>query len=120
MTAKKTDPAKSAPASPQISASTFPALRQFLRGYLHQDWKQEYESPAEAAQQFCEDADTEERQRVAREWLDFCQQTKNLSLPAISGLLRDQLGAAWSVRSIEDFEAVSMVFRGFGRKTQGF
>ncbi|SRR6266700_1897829 len=121
MTAKKTDRpkldrAKIAPASLQISAATFPALRQFLRGYLHQDWKEEYDSPAEAVQQFCEDADPQERQHVAHEWLAFCQQTKNLSLPAISGLLSSKLGAAWSPRSTEDIEAISLIFRQFAHK----
>jgi hypothetical protein len=115
MTDKK--PAKATPTSPQISAATFPALRQFLRGYLHQDWKEEYDSPADAAQQFCEDADPQERQQVASEWLAFCEQTKNLSLPAISGLLSDKLGAAWRARSLEDFEAISAIFRRFARKT---
>jgi hypothetical protein len=121
MTAKKTDRAQAVPAkalpAPPVSAANFPALRQFLRGYLHEDWKQEYDTPAEAAQQFCEDADTQERRSVASEWIAFCQQTKNLSLPAISGLLSGQLGAAWKPKSPDDLESISLVFRQFAHKT---
>jgi hypothetical protein len=115
MTSRKT---KSSPAGPTeaISASMFPALRQFLRGYLHQDWQEEHDSPAEAAQQFCEDASPKERQEVAREWEAFRQQTKNLSLPAISALLSHQLGAAWNPKAKDALEAISAVFRPFARK----
>ena len=105
------------PSPGEISADSFPALRQFLRGYLHEDWQDEYDSPAEAAQLFCEDADSDERQQVAREWIDFCQRTKNLSLPAIAGLLSDKLGASWHLKSLDDLEAISAVFRQFARKT---
>ena len=116
MVPKKTNAAKAAPSSPQISETAFPALRQFLRGYLHEDWKEEYDSPADAAQQFCEDADPQERQLVAGEWIAFCQQTKNLSLPVISGLLSGKLGAAWNAQSAADLQAISAVFREFANK----
>jgi len=102
--------------SSQISAANFPALRQFLRGYLHEDWQEEHNSPAEAAQQFCEDASPEERRDLAREWEAFRQGTENLSLPAISVLLSSQLGAAWNPKTSDQLEAVSAVFRPFARK----
>jgi len=108
--------AKTNSAMPQISAETFPALRQFLRGYLHQDWQDEYDSPAEAAQEFCDDASAEERQDLAREWGIFREQTKNLSLPAISEVLNSKLGADWSPQAVADFDAVSAVFRPFTLK----
>ena len=101
----------------EISATTYPALRQFLRGYLHQDWQDEYDSPAEAAQQFCEDSDPVERQQVAHEWLDFRNYTKNLSLPATAGLLSDTLGSSWHAKSPNDLEAISAIFRPFASKT---
>ena len=100
----------------EISATAYPALRQFLRGYLHQDWQDEYDSPAEAAQQFCEDADPVERKQVAHEWLDFCNHTKNLSLPAIAGLLSDKLGSSWHAKSSSDLETISTIFRPFSGK----
>ena len=118
MSPKNTTPKKNeaqADGSP-ISASTFPALREFLRGYFHQDWQDEYDSPAEAAQQFCDDASPEERQELAREWETFRQRTKNLSLPAVSEVLNSKLGADWAPQTLADFDAVSAVFRPFAHK----
>ena len=100
----------------QISASTFPALHQFLRGYLHQDWQEEHDSPAEAARQFCHDASPEERQEVALQWAAFRERTKNLSLPALSGVLSHDLGAEWNPRAIDQVDAISAVFRPFARQ----
>jgi hypothetical protein len=99
-----------------VSAGTFPALREFLRGYLHEDWQEDHDSAAEAAQQFCEDASAEEREDVAREWEAFRERTKNLSLPAVSTLLSKQLGAAWQPQTSDQIEAISAVFRPFDRK----
>jgi len=124
MTAKNSDPSgkstisnKSSATGSEIDPEKFPSVRQFLRGYLHEDWQEEYDTPAEAAQQFCEDADAEERQHVALEWIAFCLQTKNLSLPAIASLLSDKLGSSWHLKSPEDLEAISAIFRRFARKT---
>jgi len=114
--AKKSAPNTQATSAAQVSAVAFPALSQFLRGYLHQDWQDEYDSPAEAARQFCEDASVEERRDLADQWEAFRKQTKNLSLPVISGLLSRQLGAAWSPQSPDQFEAISAAFREFARK----
>src|ERR1700724_3992195 len=52
----------------EITAANFPALHTFLRGYFHEDVADEYGTPAEAADQFCDDAETDERIPVAREW----------------------------------------------------
>ena len=53
---------------PEITAANFPALRSFLRGYFHEDVADEYGTPVDAADQFCEDAETDERTAVANEW----------------------------------------------------
>ncbi len=107
---------KASQVSPELSVDSFPALREFLRGYLHEDWQDEHESPEEAAQQFCDDASPEERRNVAQEWHAFRQLTKNLSLPAISAALNGPLGAAWSPKTTEPLEAISAIFRPFVRK----
>jgi hypothetical protein len=104
---------KSTPASERFSASRLPALARFLGGYLHQDWQDEHVSPADAAQQFCDEASKEERESAAREWEVFRSETKNLSLPVISSLLSDHLGAAWNPKTTEALDEISAVFRGF-------
>jgi hypothetical protein len=53
---------------PEIIAANFPALHTFLRGYFHEDVADEYGTPPEAADQFCEDADSDERIPVAQQW----------------------------------------------------
>ncbi len=53
---------------PEITPANFPALRSFLRGYFHEDVADEYGTPVDAADQFCEDAESDERNAVANEW----------------------------------------------------
>src|SRR5258706_3653578 len=91
---EKKGPDTSPAASSQISAANFPALRQFLRGYLHEDWQEEHNSPAEAAQQFCEDASPEERRVLAPGWGAFRPGAEKLSFTSLSRAFRSPIGAA--------------------------
>jgi len=50
----------------EITRENFPALHTFLRGYFHEDMVDEYGTAPEAADQFCDDADSDERIRGAR------------------------------------------------------
>ncbi len=84
-----------------ISAADFPALRSFLRGYFHQDMKDEYGSPEEAVREFCEDASGEERAAVAREWLRFLDQTKGQPLEEMNRALTGPLGSSCSLTNEE-------------------
>jgi glucokinase len=109
MKAKKPH-AKPAPTG-EISAAEFPALRQFLRGYLHEDWREENDTAADAARQFMEDADATERQQVASEWQKFRERTKGASLEVMNRFLNQTFGAAWRVLDPAELDAVSLVFR---------
>jgi len=93
----------------EISGENFPALRAFLRGYFHEDMAEEYDSPEDAAQQFCEDADSEERTAVAADWKRFIEQTKGKPLDATNSLLTRKLGSAIKL-SDEQVSQVSAVF----------
>jgi len=53
--------------NPTEITAPIPALHTFLRGYFHEDVATST-NRSEAADQFCEDADTDERVPVAREW----------------------------------------------------
>ena len=95
--------------SSDISADKFPALRSFLRGYLHEDLADEYGSPQEAAETFCEDADTEERLAVARDWSRFMELVRGRSTAEINRLLTMKLGSAVQLDDME-IEQISAIF----------
>ena len=93
----------------EVNAATFPALHTFLRGYFHEDVADEYGTPLEAAEQFCDDAETDERVAVAKEWTQLMQQLHGRPLSEINQALTTKLGG--SVRlSEEEMQQVSGVF----------
>src|SRR5258705_697859 len=77
---------------PDITPANFPALHTFLRGYFHEDVADEYGTPPEAADQFCDDAETDERIPVAREWQQVSQLTQ--AQPAALNAALKKLGSA--------------------------
>jgi len=85
------------PQATEISSTDFPALRSFLRGYFHQDMRDEYGSPEEAAREFCSDASPEERAAVAKEWTRFMDQTQGRPMDEINRILTGPLGSAYSL-----------------------
>lgn len=95
----------------EITAATFPALRSFMRGYFHEDMADEYGTLDEAVRQFCEDADTDERKRVAGEWQRFVAQTKGQPLPMINKILTEKLGSACRLQP-DDIDKISRAFEG--------
>jgi len=97
--------------SHEITASTFPALRSFFRGYFHEDMADEYGTLEEAVQAFCEDADTNERKTVAGEWNRFVAQTKGQSIAAINKIMNEKLGSACRLQP-EDIQKISLAFEG--------
>jgi hypothetical protein len=85
-----------------ITAVNFPALHTFLRGYFHEDVADEYGTPPEAADQFCEDAETDERIPVAREWQQHAQ-------PAALNAALKKLGSAIRLNE-EEIPQVDAIF----------
>ncbi len=92
---------------PDFTAANFSSLHTFLRGYFHEDVEDEYGTPAEAADQFCEDAESDERLPVAREWQHLCELTH--SQPAALNAALKKLGSAIRLTE-EDIPKVSAVF----------
>jgi CdiI immunity protein len=91
----------------EITAANFPALHTFLRGYFHEDVVDEYGTPPEAADQFCDDAETDERIPVAREWQLLLELTG--PQPATLNPALKKLGSA--IRLSEDqIPEVSAIF----------
>jgi len=92
---------------PEITVANFPALHLFLRGYFHEDVADEYGTPPEAADQFCEDAETDERIPVAREWQQVVELTGTQPAPLNAALKK--LGSAIRLTE-EEIPLVAAIF----------
>jgi hypothetical protein len=91
----------------EITAQNFAALHTFLRGYFHEDVADEYGTPAEAADQFCEDAESDERIPVAREWQKIVELTEGQ--PAALNAALKKLGSAIQLKE-DQIPEVSAIF----------
>jgi contact-dependent growth inhibition (CDI) system CdiI-like immunity protein len=91
----------------EISTENFPTLHTFLRGYFHEDMADEYGTAPEAAEQFCEDADADERNPVAREWRQLSEQTH--AHPATLNAALKKLGSAVMLGE-EEIPQVTAIF----------
>ena len=91
----------------EISTKQFPALRAFMRSYLHQDFGEEYGSVEEAARTFVDDATEAEVATVLAEWREFLEMTRGKPLGEINNLMGSKLGSAWVAGSLGDLEAIT-------------
>ena len=101
--------------APSFPAENFPALRSFLRGYFHQDMKDEYGSPEEAVREFCQDADSDQREALAKEWSRFLDQVRGQPLGDINRILTGPLGSSYSLTS-ENVQRMSAILLPFSKK----
>lgn len=93
----------------EVLASDFPALRDFVRGYFHEDMNDDYGSPQGAAEQFCQDADPDQRAAVVREWERFVREFKGQPIESLNRLMADEMGSACTLRQT-DLAKISAVF----------
>ena len=93
---------------PEIRRADFPSLRDFLRGYLHQDMQDQYGSVENAAKQFSRDADAEQRRAAAKEWKRLRAQFKDRPLSEFNRALTQELGSAQQLDA-GDVEKISTV-----------
>jgi len=99
----------------EIAPANFPALRSFLHGYFHEDVADEYGTPSEAAEQFCDDAETDERNGVAKEWQRVAELTR--SEPAALNAALKKLGSACQLNEMEIMEVSATFARCLAPKT---
>ncbi len=92
---------------PEITAADYPALHTFLRGYFHEDVADEYGTAPEAADQFCEDAESDERIPVAKQWQQLVELTGGQPAPLNAALKK--LGSAIRLNE-EEIPEVSAIF----------
>ena len=80
------------------AADRFPALTQFLSGYLHQDFVLDHKTPEGARDAFLKDANARERAAVAGEFEQFLSSGQTLSWADLrTGF--SALGGAWTPKS---------------------
>jgi contact-dependent growth inhibition (CDI) system CdiI-like immunity protein len=76
-------------------ASEFPELRKVFTGYLHEDFLEEYATPAAALKAFEGDADESERRRFHAEVKRFLEVTESLDFADVRALM-SRLGCRWT------------------------
>ncbi len=85
-----------------IWRTRYPLLHQFFRGYLHQDFPEEYGSIAGALRQYREDAGEEEFTEFSVEWSRFTDETRGLDASQIDQILCSSFGGSWHVASAHE------------------
>jgi hypothetical protein len=81
-----------------LTASDFPELQRAFSGYLHEDFLEEYETPAAALRAFQDDADEAEGERFRVEARRFLDRTSDLDFKQVRALIAD-LGCRWTPAS---------------------
>lgn len=94
-----------------MTTHDLPALRDFFRGYLHQDTLAEYGGALAAAAQFRADADDAQTIRVKQEFGRLRSAVNNEDLAAINAEI-ERHGAAYQFASVREWREFSDVLLG--------
>ena len=92
----------------KFDPADYPALREFLPAYLHQDFGEEYDSAGEAVQGFVAEASGDEILQVKEEWKSFRAKFAERPLSEIQAAL-ERLGSAWTPTSETELQQVDEV-----------
>ena len=98
--------------SRELRGDLFPALRAFLRGYLHQDFAAVHGSVRAAAEAFLADASAEERKQVIQELETLANTVGKQKTRSIPGFITDGMGSGWMPRSKEEIMELLDALRG--------
>jgi hypothetical protein len=79
----------------RVKMSDFPELQRAFSAYLHEDFLEDYDTPAAAVRAFLEDADAGERARFRKEAKQFLALTAAYDLAKLRTLL-SRLGSRWT------------------------
>lgn len=94
-----------------LDRHSFPALTEFLRGYLHEDFAHEYGSAIGAAAAFRSDASVTARQEVVRELHALLESARGWPARDFSRFLTRDLGSRWQPQSVADAAALLAVLQ---------
>ena len=108
----------------RFDPADYPALREFLPAYLHQDFREEYESAGEAVRAFASEASGDEIVQVQEEWKKFREGFAGRALEDIRAALKDaavcppggagvkDFGSAWYPQGEEELREVDKILSG--------
>ena len=85
----------------KFDAGEFPLLREFARGYLHQDFRLEYESAIAAAQAYQNDLHVAERERLLHEASRMLRLAQSWTVSEARAAIT-MLGSPWKPDEAED------------------
>jgi hypothetical protein len=100
--------------SSNFEPSDYSHLREFLRGYLHEDWPDEYGSVSEAVEKFWMDTGTAHVARVAKQWHELRQVSEGKLNTTLE--LLGQLGGAWNPTSQKELGEISDALAKYGER----
>lgn len=86
----------------------YPALREMLPAYLHQDFVDEYGSAAAAIKGFLEEAGGDEILQVKEDWLRFRKALTGRPLKEIQTAV-GRLGSAWTPQTEGDLKRLDEI-----------
>ena len=86
----------------KLRVSQFPAITNFVRGYLHEDFPEVHGSLRAAAAAFCADADLNERQLLARELDALVSIAAGRSMRDLRRFVTRDLGSRWEPQSRDE------------------
>jgi len=89
----------------------YPALREFLASYLHEDFAEEYESAGEAVKEFLLEASGDEIQDVRDEWMRLRKVLADRPFIDVHSAL-SRLGAAWQPANEAEWNSVDEILSG--------
>ena len=95
-----------------LRGDVFPALRAFVRGYLHQDFAAVHGSVRAAAAAFLADASADERDQLVRELESLADIVSGHKARALRRFIGDELGSGWRPTSKEEIKELIEVIRG--------
>jgi hypothetical protein len=100
------------PAARGLRGDVFPALRAFLKGYLHQDFTAVHGSVRAAAEAFRADASEDERDQLVRELETLVETVSKQKTRSIGGFITDGMGSGWMPTSREEILELLEALRG--------
>lgn len=95
-----------------LRGDLFPALRAFLRGYLHQDFKAVHGSMRAAAEAFLADASADERDQLVRELESLMEIVSTRKTRSLRGFIADDMGSGWMPKSRQEILELLEAIRG--------